>query len=110
MVMSQHDLERLWPEGPAFAYRATIERLAEFEDGTTCPATLPAAQQCWDVRGAVQGLLREEANRLESARYGRGPGLQRTWLMTSRAVNMFCRIFLEGARQTPDSEEPPRLT
>jgi hypothetical protein len=97
MAMTHEDLERLWPEGPAFAYRATIERLAGFEDGTTCPATLPSAQQCWDIRYAVQGLLRVEAARLdnECQVHGLNP---RSWLRTSRPVTMFARIFLEGAR------------
>lgn len=97
MTLTHEDLEQLWPEGPATAYRATAERLAAFEDGTTCPATLPAAQQCWDVRHAVRGLMRIEADRLENdcRVHGLNP---RSWLRTSRPVNMFARIFLEGVR------------
>jgi hypothetical protein len=98
MALTHEDLERLWPEGPAFAYRAAVERLGEFADDTTCPATLPSAQQCWDVRHAVRGLLRIEAERLDNDRrvHGLDP---RSWLLTSRPVTMFARIFLEGARR-----------
>lgn len=92
MALSHEDLERLWPEGPVFAYHAAIERLASFEDGTMCPAT-----QCWDFRVATQGLLRVEAERIEVARRSNGIS-QATWLMTSRAVNWFAAIALEGAR------------
>lgn len=97
VVLSQQDLEGLWPEGPIVAYRATVERLLHFADGTTCPLPLPEAQQCWDVRLAVAGLLRVEAERLEVVRRVDRVE-QSTWLMTNRSVNMFCRIFLEGAR------------
>lgn len=97
MALSQEDLERLWPEGPAFAYRQAVDRLASFADGTMCPAKLPSAQQCWDFRYATQGLLRVEADRLEVTR--RESGLNpKSWLMTSRAMNWFACIALEGAR------------
>ena len=97
MALSQEDLERLWPEGPAFAYRQAVERLASFADGTMCPGTLPSAQQCWDFRYAAQGLLRVEAERVKVAR--REAGLSpKSWLMTSRAVNNFACIALEGVR------------
>lgn len=96
-MLSQQDLEGLWPEGPIFAYRATVERLLHYEEGTTCPVRMVDAQQCWDVRLAVAGLLRVEAEHLEVSR--RVAGVQQsTWLMTNRSVNMFCRMFLEGVR------------
>jgi hypothetical protein len=97
MTLTQKDLERLWPEGPAAAYRATAERLAELDRATTCPATPPDAQTCWDLRHAIQDLMRVEADRIEVQR--RAKGLDpRSWLLTSRATNKFCRIVLEGAR------------
>lgn len=98
MTLTQRDLERLWPEGPAAAYRATAQRLAEFDKAVWCPATLPDAQICWDLRYAVQGLMRVEADQIEVTR--RVEGLSPTsWLLTSRPANMFCRIVLEGVRQ-----------
>jgi hypothetical protein len=97
VALTHEQLEALWPEGPVFAYRAAIERLVSFEAGTMCPGTLPAAQQCWDFRVAAQGLLRVEAERIEVARRSHGIN-QATWLMTSRAVNWFAAIALEGAR------------
>lgn len=97
MVLAHDELEALWPEGPVFAYRAAIERLASFEDGTTCPATLPSAQQCWNYRYATQGLLRVEAERVELDRRVNNTDPS-SWLGTSRPVNMFARIALEGAR------------
>lgn len=97
MALSHEDLEALWPEGPVFAYRQAVERLASFADGTMCPAMLPAAQQCWDFRYATQGLLRIEAERVEVERRAAGTN-PRSWLGTSRPVNVFACIALEGVR------------
>lgn len=97
MALSHKDLEGLWHEGPAFAYRQAIERLAAYGSEVMCPAKLPEAQQCWDLRYAVQGLLRIEAERIDLAHRVDGTDPQ-SWLGTSRPVNMFARIVLEGAR------------
>ncbi len=97
MTLSQKDLERLWPEGPVVAYRATAERLADFDQAVVCPATLPDAQVCWDLRWAVLGMMKVEAERIEVTRRAKGLSTK-SWLLTSRATNMFCRIVLEGAR------------
>lgn len=97
MTLTQEELERQWPEGPVMAYRATAERLAAFDPAMVCPAMLPAAQPCWDMRAAIQGLMRVEAERLDVVRRSNGISTT-TWLMTSRATNTFCRIVLDGVR------------
>jgi hypothetical protein len=97
MALTMDQLEERWPEGPVFTYRAAVERLVSFADGTMCPGTLPAAQQCWDFRVAASGLLRLEAERIANERLAHNLN-PRSWLMTSRAVNWFACIALEGAR------------
>lgn len=97
MALSHKELESIWHEGPAFAYRQAVERLAAYGPEVMCPATLPAAQQCWDLRIAVMGLLRLEAERVDLVHRAAGTD-PRSWLGTSRPVNSFACIVLEGAR------------
>jgi len=97
VTLSQQDLEGLWYEGPVFAYRQAIERLAAYADDVQCPGTLPAAQVCWDLRLATQGLLRFEADHLEKVQQQEGLN-PRSWLGTSRQANVFACIVLDGAR------------
>jgi len=97
MTLSQQDLQSLWHEGPVFAYRQAIERLQAYADDTNCPATLPAAQVCWDLRLATIGLLRLEADHLERVRTQERLD-PRSWLGTSRPINAFACVVLDGAR------------
>jgi hypothetical protein len=95
--MTHEDLELLWPEGPAFTYRAAIDRLQSYDPAVVCPAKLPEAQMCWDLRLAVQGVLRITALEIEAVRKVSRVSPE-SWLMTSRAINGLCRVVLEGVR------------
>lgn len=97
MALTMKELEEKWPEGPAFAYRAVIERLESYEPGTVCAAKQADSPQCWDLRLAVVGLMRLSAHELQAVRLARNLN-PRSWLMTSMAVNMFARIVLDGVR------------
>jgi hypothetical protein len=97
VALTMKDLEALWPEGPVFTYRRTIEHIESFEKDVVCASKQADSPKCWDLRLAVVGLLRVEASRIESTRaeHQLNP---KSWLMTSMAVNWFCCIFLEGVR------------
>jgi hypothetical protein len=92
-------LERLWPEGPMFTYRATMDLLLDYADGTVCPCKQADAPKCHELRLATIGLLRAEMAELNARRGGPDRSVPMTsWLLTSMAVNMFCCIFLDGVR------------
>lgn len=95
--MTHRELELLWPEGPAFAYRAAVDRLLSYDEAVVCPAKLPEGQMCGELRLAVQGVLRLAALEIEADRKAANVS-PATWLMTSRPVNGLCRVVLEGVR------------
>lgn len=85
MALKMKELEALWPEGPAFAYRAAADQLA-------------AGSGCRELRRAAQELLRLEADHVELNRLAKGLD-PTSWLMTTREVSRFACIALEGVRQ-----------
>lgn len=99
MTLSQRDLERQWPEGPVVAYRVAAQRLDSSDEAVACPATLSDAPVCWELRGAVRGLMELEAQRIETTRQAKRLN-PRSWLLTSSDLNNICRVVLDGVRQS----------